>query len=517
MYPLDDDNLDHLSREAAEHFEVEAGASGWDHLEQRLDKELPQEKKRRRFLFWLFLITATTGGVLTAILSHQPVTPLANNAASAVTQVDKTTPLPDHQTADNHTTNTTPTEAVSGSNNTAPNADKLPAGSKQETIAAATNTKPGSTLSKPAINQPASATTLTVPNKPLHQPVEKNTTTRGAKAGRIRIQKAPATLNYATISPDDKQIIYPPEHQFKRPQRVTDKKKRSTVVNPVPVAAVTAQSDNASAEPENRITNAPSATNGKPIETNSEVATVQPNTAAQTDSLKNKPAATQIVDSTKTMAKQKKKNDKIKQPLEFGLIVGPDMSAVSFGPLYKPGYNFGVQVSYRFNDRWSVNAGAIYTKKFYKTDSSHFNYKESTWPGNRTLSQVEGNCSMWDIPVNVRYDFSFNDKRRWFASTGLSTYLMDKEDYDVYYRWNGGPAYPMPLVNNTNSTYLFSIWNLSVGMERSLGKRFSLQAEPYLKVPLKDLGKGNIRMNSYGVLFTLKYKPFLQSKKIRQQ
>jgi hypothetical protein len=85
MYPLDDDNLDHLSREAAEHFEVEAGASGWDHLEQRLNKEMPQEKKRRRFLFWLFLIAVTTGGTLTAILNHQPVTPLAKNAANAVT------------------------------------------------------------------------------------------------------------------------------------------------------------------------------------------------------------------------------------------------------------------------------------------------------------------------------------------------------------------------------------------------------------------------------------------------
>jgi hypothetical protein len=50
-------------------------------------------------------------------------------------------------------------------------------------------------------------------------------------------------------------------------------------------------------------------------------------------------------------------------------------------------------------------------------------------------------------------------------------------------------------------------------MERSLGKRFSLQAEPYLKVPLTGLGKGSMRMDSYGILFTLKYKPFLNTKK----
>jgi hypothetical protein len=114
---------------------------------------------------------------------------------------------------------------------------------------------------------------------------------------------------------------------------------------------------------------------------------------------------------------------------------------------------------------------------------------------------------MWEIPVNVRYDFSYNEKWRWFASTGLSTYLMDKEYYNIYYTHNGIPYDPYDYDSDTNSNYLFSIWNLSAGMERSLGKHFSIQAEPYLKIPLKGLGAGNMRMTSYGVLFTLKYKP----------
>jgi hypothetical protein len=185
---------------------------------------------------------------------------------------------------------------------------------------------------------------------------------------------------------------------------------------------------------------------------------------------------------------------------------------VKFGPVYKTGYNFGVQVGYRFSNRWSVNTGVIYTKKFYKADSADFHYK-TNWP-NYKLRNVEGNCSMWEIPVNVRYDVSFNDKRRWFVSTGLSTYLMDKEDYMLYYsnNWNNYIT-EAPVNSDVNSNYIFSIVNLSAGMERSLGKRFSLQAEPYLKVPLKGLGMGSMRMTSYGVLFTLKYKPQFNSKR----
>src|SRR5581483_6599657 len=83
MYPpLHDNNLDRLSREAAEQFEVEPGTFGWEHLERRLDQELPQKKDSRRFLFWLFFITISAGGALTAILlsHHSPATTLASNA-----------------------------------------------------------------------------------------------------------------------------------------------------------------------------------------------------------------------------------------------------------------------------------------------------------------------------------------------------------------------------------------------------------------------------------------------------
>jgi hypothetical protein len=506
MYPLDDDNLDRLSQEAADRFEVEAGASGWDHLEQRLNKEMPQEKKRRRFLFWLFLITATTGGALTGILKYQSVTPLAKNITSAVTPVDKTN--------DTRTPRTTQNEAVSDNYETpittaAPEENKLPVGNNKQSIATGTNTKPGVSTSEPENNQTVTTTTGTVATKPLPKPAKKTTNRIVSKPGRVRIEKRPTGLNDATTAAPDNG-----NNGADKPSKQKSGKRRSgTASNQHKSAIPTAEhAYNATYEPENDHTNAEPATTGQPVEANKEVAAVTP---TLTDSTKSQVIATPAVDSTKTLAKKqpKKKDDKIQQPLEFGVIAGPDMSAVAFGPLYKPGYNFGVQVGYRFNNRWSVNAGAIYTKKFYKTDSSHFEYKNNPWPANKTISRVEGNCSMWEFPVNVRYDFLYNNKRRWFASTGLSTYLMDKEDYDAYYRWNGSGTYDQPLGTDTNSTYLFSILNLSVGMERSLGKRFSLQAEPYLKIPLRDLGMGNMRMNSYGILFTLKYNPFLKSKR----
>jgi len=88
---------------------------------------------------------------------------------------------------------------------------------------------------------------------------------------------------------------------------------------------------------------------------------------------------------------------------------------------------------------------------------------------------------------------------------------MTKENYKIKYKAYNN-YYTYPINSDSNSNYLFSIVNLSVGMERSLGKNFSIQAEPYLKIPLKGLGYGSMRMDSYGILFSLKYKPTFRSK-----
>jgi hypothetical protein len=520
MYPLHDNDLDRMSREAAEHFEVEPGASGWEHLENRLDKELPQKKKRRRFLFWLFFITATTGGALIGILKYNTVTPLAKNVPGVVTPVDQHAPLQNNDLGNANTTGTLKSNQTPGNHSTAGTPGQSsqtttipqPVTANQEPVTSTTNQQPTTAGNK----QPAPATALaTTPGKNISKPAARTTNTRLKPAskepgGDKTIDKAPLTLNYATTTPDlgkDRNSTKPSNRRRGQQQRTTSGKNNK---NDKPVPDNTIVSDT-------RIT-ADQNTNGEPVDNNKDQATAQAVNDTPVDSLKkSNTIAPPVSDSTQTpveatVKKVPGKKDKIKQPLELGLMAGPDKSTVAFGPLDKTGYIFGLQLGYRFSNRWSVNTGIIYTKKFYKADGKDFNYKNPNW--NWELDKVKGNCSMFEIPVNVRYDIAFNDKRRWFVSTGLSTYLMDNEYYSLQYIGaSGNPYPPIPLNTDSNSNYLFSIVNLSAGMERSLGKHFSIQAEPYLKVPLKGLGTGSIRMNSYGVLFTLKYKPTFNTKK----
>ena len=113
---------------------------------------------------------------------------------------------------------------------------------------------------------------------------------------------------------------------------------------------------------------------------------------------------------------------------------------------------------------------------------------------------------MWDIPVNVRYNIAPRKSSNFFASAGLSSYLMKEEDYNYFYYYNGNP------VNRFRSYYTddkqwFSVLNLSVGYERKISKTLSLQAEPFFKQPLKGIGFGSVKLNTTGFFISAKYRP----------
>ena len=88
MYPLSDKDLDRLSREASDQYDVDQNTSGWDNLEHSLNKELPvqKEKERKRFLWFLLLLVMITGGGLFIMLQQNPETGIATNKSNPAEQ-----------------------------------------------------------------------------------------------------------------------------------------------------------------------------------------------------------------------------------------------------------------------------------------------------------------------------------------------------------------------------------------------------------------------------------------------
>lgn len=192
-------------------------------------------------------------------------------------------------------------------------------------------------------------------------------------------------------------------------------------------------------------------------------------------------------------------------PWFLGFGYGPDVSLVGFSEVTRPGTNLGILLEYQLNRRWSINSGITYSRKNYTAKGEDYHPPKGFWDYGFVPDMTDATCEVIDIPINIRYYFRPAKSNRLFASTGLSTYLMLTEDYKYQY----GRDDPQHLVlswsgKNENQHY-FAIYNLSVGYQRSMGKQWFLEIEPFVKLPLTGVGFGEVDLWSTGALFSLKY------------
>jgi Outer membrane protein beta-barrel domain len=185
-----------------------------------------------------------------------------------------------------------------------------------------------------------------------------------------------------------------------------------------------------------------------------------------------------------------------------GILGAPDLSTVKMQAVKGVGTTFGVLAGYAFNPHWAVETGAYLDRKRYYTEGEYFNTGKVKIPPGSTLNNVDGTCYMWEIPLNIRYTFNPGAKTRWFATAGFSTYLMSSEKYTYSYEYNNGgnswSDYSSWHIKKP-SQYPFSIINISGGFEQRLGKVGNLRIEPYLRIPLTDMGTGKLPIMSTGI------------------
>jgi hypothetical protein len=193
-----------------------------------------------------------------------------------------------------------------------------------------------------------------------------------------------------------------------------------------------------------------------------------------------------------------------KPRLFIGLVGAPDVSTVRMADFQSPRPNLGIVLEYRILDRLRLSTGLLRGTKQYR--AKHTDYDWSHYPDANMykFDWVDASCTILDLPLNLRYDVLARPRYQVFGSTGLSTLFMQREayafDYEYYYR----PYHWQREFVNENQHW-FSVLNLSVGYERKLGQHWSLQAEPYVKIPLGGVGAGKVRLASGGIFLGLKY------------
>ena len=82
---------------------------------------------------------------------------------------------------------------------------------------------------------------------------------------------------------------------------------------------------------------------------------------------------------------------------------------------------------------------------------------------------------------------------------------MLTEDYYYHYEDQYGPNLLKEWTVNNENQHFFSIYNLSLGYQRSVVNSWSLEVEPFVKVPLAGVGFAEVDLWSTGAWFSVKY------------
>ena len=149
-----------------------------------------------------------------------------------------------------------------------------------------------------------------------------------------------------------------------------------------------------------------------------------------------------------------------------------------------------------------MEMGIFWDKKQYYTDGKYFNRTKTNIPASVSLLDMNGSCSMFEFPVNLRYSFAYSRKGNAFIATGLSTYIMKLETYGYTAEQNGN-AWSGTYKYSNSGKNLFSILSMSAGYELKWNRFANLRIEPYYRLPLSGVGIGSLSITSAGIYFGL--------------
>jgi len=226
----------------------------------------------------------------------------------------------------------------------------------------------------------------------------------------------------------------------------------------------------------------------------------QPMTAAE----KSNAAMMKLLESTSPANNNKlsaKTQASFKPRFAGGVIGAQDISGAGSFKQGKVGSKAGLVFAAGVSQKLTISTGAVYSSTPYSAG-----YDSFTLPYQPKVSPVSlsANCLMLDIPINIGYQVYNQGKNMISLGTGLSSYIMLQEDYNFVYPSSSGIA-PKDYSVPNSSSYLFKILNLNATYERQISSKAGITIQPYLKLPLADIGYSQVKLQTTGIAVGLSW------------
>jgi hypothetical protein len=193
-----------------------------------------------------------------------------------------------------------------------------------------------------------------------------------------------------------------------------------------------------------------------------------------------------------------------KPVMTLSLITGPDLSTVgSLNNFTDPGYQIGLTAELNIFNDLSLITGLIQAKVRYQ-DNSISSGLSASYNNQMIPVFTSAECSLLKIPLRAKYNFVDFNRSRIYATAELSSYIMIQEDYQFQFDQGITPSTDT-WSGRTGTSHWFSNAGFSIGYEFDFLPHWSIRAEPYLKLPVREVGWGNARLYSVGSYFSLNF------------
>ncbi|MDB5031370.1 hypothetical protein [Mucilaginibacter sp.] len=226
---------------------------------------------------------------------------------------------------------------------------------------------------------------------------------------------------------------------------------------------------------------------GKPAIASINIVPAMPNTSVQTKSGK-----TGI----------KKTEPSFRPQFALSVLASSEMNGIGSLQNTNKGYNYGLLFSAELVKKFTITTGVNYSFKPYTLPFADYH---TTYQFKNAPEYVSADCRVLDIPINIGYQVYNNHRNKITVGTGLSSYIMMHESYTYDYGNTAtlyGPSY---YAVKTRGKYLFSIMNLEATYQRQINSKVGISLQPYLKVPLSNIGYSQVKVETAGLAVGLNW------------